>query len=86
LTINILCLEKRFFIFLKFINKLKSSFQSPVIYPWADEYYGKNLPLEAISHIYEHKALDENEIKKLNPEVKLPSLQKDLEEIGYPNI
>jgi hypothetical protein len=30
--------------------------------------------------------LDENEIKKLNPEVKLPSLQKDLEEIGYPNI
>jgi len=59
----------------------------PEIYKkWADEYYGKNLPLEAISRVYEHRVLDENEIKKLNPEVKPSSLQKDLEEIGYPNI
>lgn len=50
---------------------------------WAEEYYERPVDLAVVTHIYEHRALTENIIQKLNPEFTIGELEEDLLEIGY---
>ncbi len=51
---------------------------------WAEEYYGAEVSLAAVKHIYEHHHLTPEVVAELNEQVTLESLKGDLEEIGYP--
>ena len=51
---------------------------------WAEEYYERTIPLEAVKSIYAHKPLTDEIIKQLNEKNSLSKLAKDLQEIGYP--
>lgn len=52
---------------------------------YALEYYEKNLPIESLKQIYDHVPLSDELVRSLNPEVNVPSLRPDLDEIGYPS-
>jgi hypothetical protein len=52
---------------------------------FATYYFGKEIPLSAVQHIYEHKPLTQEIISELNAEVIKDELRDDIEEIGYPN-
>lgn len=51
---------------------------------WAGEYYEKNIPLDAVKSVYEHKPLTEQLVTSLNSERLIDDLNSDLDEIGYP--
>ena len=50
---------------------------------WAIEYYERDLPLEAIESVYEHRALTEQLVVALNPRQSLERLNSQILEIGY---
>ena len=50
---------------------------------WAIEYYERDLPLEAIESVYEHRALTEQLVVALNPLQSLQRLNSQIVEIGY---
>ena len=49
---------------------------------WADTYYEKDLDIDAISSVFKHQ-MNEQIIKKLNPDLSLEMLQNDIKEIGF---
>ncbi|BDI33305.1 hypothetical protein CCAX7_53560 [Capsulimonas corticalis] len=51
---------------------------------WAEEDYEVELPLEAISHIYEYRPLTPDIAAMLNADVAWDDLAPDIAEIGYP--
>lgn len=51
---------------------------------WAQDYYERDVPLEAVRALYEHQALDVDLVAALNPELALADLRPDTDEIGYP--
>jgi len=51
---------------------------------WAKEYYEKDVPLDAVKAVYEHKPLTQQLISRLNPERRFDDLESDLDEIRYP--
>jgi len=51
---------------------------------WAAEYYELEVSLGAVQSIYAHAPLDQRTVAELNPEVSLPALSDDVDEIGYP--
>lgn len=51
---------------------------------WAEEYYGVEVSIAAVEHIYQHRFLTPEVIASLNEQVTLGSLAEDLEETGYP--
>lgn len=53
---------------------------------WNDDIYEESLNLNSIKHIYAHKPLTEKVIKKLNPNLSIIDLSKDIKKIGYPSV
>jgi hypothetical protein len=51
---------------------------------WATDYYERDIALQAVRAIYEHHTLNERLLEKLNAELALSDLMKDVIEIGYP--
>jgi hypothetical protein len=51
---------------------------------WAKEYYEVSVPIAVVRHVYAHKPLTTAIVQKLNPDVDLKDLKKDILEIGYP--
>jgi hypothetical protein len=51
---------------------------------WAEYYFGKEIPLSAVEHIYQQNPLTDKLVKSLNEEISIEDLQEDIEEIGYP--
>jgi hypothetical protein len=51
---------------------------------WAKEYYEVSVPIAVVRHVYAHKPLTTEIVQKLNPDVELKDLKKDILEIGYP--
>jgi hypothetical protein len=48
---------------------------------WAEDYYERDIDQEALSHIFKHE-VSQSLIKKLNSEITIEELDKDLKEIG----
>lgn len=51
---------------------------------WAESYYERSVPLDAVEHIYHHRQLTEDVIRSLNPDRDFETLATDTAEIGYP--
>ena len=51
---------------------------------FAEDYYEQLVPMEAVRHIYAHRALSQSLIHSLNPNLSLADLTTELKEIGYP--
>ena len=51
---------------------------------WAEDYYGRDIDLEAISRVYAHDPITDGLLDILNPSVTRATLRPDIEEIGYP--
>jgi hypothetical protein len=51
---------------------------------FAESYYECYLPLSSIEHIYQQRALTNEIVTLLNPEIDLAVLRDDIEEINYP--
>lgn len=51
---------------------------------WAFDYFGRDVPLAAVAHVYNHQPLTPEIIAQINPEVSLAELVADIREIGYP--
>ncbi len=52
---------------------------------FATYYFGKEIPLSAVQHIYEHKPLTQEIVSELNAKVSIDELRDDIKEVGYPN-
>lgn len=50
---------------------------------WALEYYERDLPLEAIESVYQHRVLTDELVVSLNPQQRLELLNSQIVEIGY---
>lgn len=50
---------------------------------WANEYYERDVPLEAIARVYQHRKLTDELVTGLNPEQSLELLTSDIVAIGY---
>ena len=56
----------------------------PSVYQrWAEEYYGREFPIEPIAAAYRMEPISESTLKRLNPNLTLGELEADIEEIGY---
>ncbi|MET8982360.1 hypothetical protein ABZX85_42965 [Streptomyces sp. NPDC004539] len=51
---------------------------------WAEDYYETEVDLDAIRHVLASRPLTEDVVTRLNPEVRLTGLAKELTEAGYP--
>lgn len=51
---------------------------------WAEEYYEESFNTQVIKDIYNHKPLDDEMIKLINPNISIESIKNDIDEIGYP--
>jgi hypothetical protein len=51
---------------------------------WAADYFGREVELAAVEHVYRHLPLTPEVVARLNPEVSLGELAADIGEIGYP--
>lgn len=51
---------------------------------WAAEYYGTEVSVEAVRHVYALRPLTPTLVAELNPELGLLSVEEDVVEIGYP--
>jgi len=51
----------------------------------ASEYYERQIAIADVAAIYRHEPVTEELVRRLNPEVDLESLAKDVAEIGYPD-
>jgi hypothetical protein len=51
---------------------------------WAKEYYEVSVPIAVVRHVYAHKPLTTEIVQKLNPDIELKDLKKEIKEIGYP--
>ena len=52
---------------------------------FAAEYYGVEIPLDAVADVYRHMPLTRELVARVNPAVLLTDLAPDLAEIGYPD-
>jgi hypothetical protein len=50
---------------------------------WAESYYQRTIPLEAVAAVHSGKPLTDQLIQALNPSLKMIDLKDDLDEIGY---
>ena len=50
---------------------------------WATEYYGRDIPLQAIDSVYQHRPLTEQLVVALNPRQSLHRLNSEIVAIGY---
>jgi hypothetical protein len=51
---------------------------------WAIDYYQRDIPMEAIESVYQHRVLTEEFVGSLNPRQSLGRLNSEIVEIGYP--
>jgi hypothetical protein len=52
---------------------------------WAENYFDREVPAEAVIHVYQHRPLSPEVVAILNPDSSLAELAAHLAEIGYPN-
>ncbi len=58
---------------------------NPLTYQkWVEYYFGKEIALSSVEHIYQQKSLTKELLKSLTEDISIEDLQKDIEEIGYP--
>jgi hypothetical protein len=50
---------------------------------WATEYFNRDLPLEPIESVYQHRSLTNDLVVTLNPQQSLALLNSEIVEIGY---
>ena len=50
---------------------------------WADYYYETDVDLSAVEEIYGGSVVTDELIRRLNPELSLPEIHDDIEQIGY---
>ncbi len=50
---------------------------------FAEEYYEKEVDIEAVEHIYSHRPLTPAILNMLNADISMEELRADMEEIGY---
>lgn len=50
---------------------------------WAKYYYEKEIPLDCVKNIYEHRNITKEVIQKINSERDAESAMKELREIGF---
>ena len=50
---------------------------------WAREYYGRDIPLEAVERVYDHRTLTDDFVFALNPLQALERLNLEIAQIGY---
>jgi len=56
----------------------------PIFYQvWAEEYYERNLNIDAIQSIFNHEPISDSIIEKLNNDIKLEDIITELKEIDY---
>ena len=48
------------------------------------DYFGRDVPLAAVQHIYRGAPLSAEIFGQLNPDLSLAELATDMDEIGYP--
>jgi hypothetical protein len=53
---------------------------------WAIAYHEKPIDLWAVQRIYHHEPLDDELVKRLNPDLSIVELADDLGEIAYPSV
>lgn len=53
---------------------------------WGEEYYDQSIPISCVKHIYEHKPITPEVVKRLNPNIEVADLADDMNEIGYPQM
>ena len=64
---------------------LRSLDDDPATYcRFAEDYFESTVPVEAVSHVYNHLALTAQVVQSLNPDVTLNDLSQQFTEIGYP--
>ena len=51
---------------------------------WAEGYYERSVPLEAVEAVYRHEPLTPPTVALLNPSASLAALAAELDEIGFP--
>jgi hypothetical protein len=51
---------------------------------WAEGYYGRNVEIDCVRHVYDHRSLASELVVSLNPDATLAVLREDIEQIGYP--
>lgn len=52
---------------------------------YAEEYYEREISLEAIKFIYRHQPVTNSVLAAINPGITLADLKEDITEIGYPS-
>lgn len=52
---------------------------------WAEEYYERGVPLDAVGAVYRHEPLTARLLGRLNPDIDADDVADDVEEIGYPD-
>ena len=58
---------------------------APLTYKaWAKEYYERDVALEAVEHVYQHRPLTLEFVAALNPRQSLERLASEIVQIGYP--
>jgi len=58
--------------------------EAATYHAWAEPFYQRTLPAEAVSAIYEHHPLTDELVRLLNPRLSLRHVRDDVREIGYP--
>jgi hypothetical protein len=58
---------------------------APLTYTvWAKEYYERDVALEAVEHVYQHRPLSQELVAAINPRQSLERLASEIVQIGYP--
>ena len=53
---------------------------------WAEDYFEVEVDRDAVAEIYDHCALTEDLVQRVNPDAKLSKLKDLLVQIGYPGV
>lgn len=51
---------------------------------WAEDYYEREVSIEAVKRIYDMDPIDADLVEALNPDIGIEDIQDDIEEIAYP--
>ncbi|MFJ6799102.1 hypothetical protein [Streptomyces sp. NPDC091268] len=68
----------------RYLFRLLTDRSAEAFRQWAEGYYEVTVDLEAVRHVFASRPLTETVIARLNPEVALAALARDMAEIGYP--
>lgn len=52
---------------------------------WAEEYYEREISLDAVKCVYKHQPLTRGIVTAINPQITWDDLEEDIEETDYPS-